>query len=75
MQKDTQKPNFEFIALMASLMSIVALAIDALLPAISDIGIAINSLNPTAENRLFMSGLHYLFWRVSSVCLRHLWRL
>ena len=37
------KPNFEFVALMASLMSIVALAIDALLPAISNIGHAINS--------------------------------
>lgn len=46
MQKDIQKPNFEFIALMAALMSIVALAIDAILPALSNIGVAINSLDP-----------------------------
>lgn len=46
MQKETQKPNFEFIALMAALMSIVALAIDAILPALSNIGVAINSLDP-----------------------------
>lgn len=37
MQK-TSKVNIEFVALMASLMSIVALAIDALLPALSIIG-------------------------------------
>ena len=54
MQSENQKPNFEFVALMAALMSIVALAIDALLPAISDIGIAINSLNAT-DNQLLIS--------------------
>ncbi|WP_396638208.1 multidrug effflux MFS transporter [Maribacter sp. R77961] len=53
MQKDQVKPNFEFIALMASLMSIVALAIDALLPAIAEIGVAINSLDPT-DNQLLI---------------------
>jgi len=37
MQNENVKPNFEFIALMAALMSIVALAIDALLPAIAKI--------------------------------------
>ncbi len=47
MQNQKTKPNFEFVALMAALMSIVALAIDALLPAISHIGIAVNSLDPT----------------------------
>jgi DHA1 family bicyclomycin/chloramphenicol resistance-like MFS transporter len=52
MKSENQKPNFEFVALMASLMSIVALAIDALLPAISDIGIAINSLDPTTNQLL-----------------------
>ncbi|MFS4469329.1 multidrug effflux MFS transporter [Maribacter sp. 2210JD10-5] len=52
MQNKQVKPNFEFIALMASLMSIVALAIDALLPAISHIGIAINSLDPTENQKL-----------------------
>jgi DHA1 family bicyclomycin/chloramphenicol resistance-like MFS transporter len=54
MQNENAKPNFEFIALMASLMSIVALAIDALLPAISEIGIAINSLDPT-DNQLLIT--------------------
>lgn len=48
------KPNFEFIALMASLMSIVALAIDTLLPAIPDIGKTINSFDP-AEHQLFVT--------------------
>lgn len=54
MQNENVKPNFEFIALMASLMSIVALAIDALLPAISNIGIAIDSLDPT-DNQLLIT--------------------
>ncbi|MFD2567611.1 multidrug effflux MFS transporter [Pseudotenacibaculum haliotis] len=36
-----QKSQLEFIALMASLMSLVALAIDALLPALNDIGASI----------------------------------
>lgn len=53
-QEENVKPNFEFIALMASLMSIVALAIDALLPAISEIGVAINSLDPT-DNQLLIT--------------------
>lgn len=54
MQNENVKPNFEFIALMAALMSIVALALDALLPAISHIGIAINSVDPT-ENQLLIT--------------------
>ena len=53
MQKEQVKPNFEFIALMASLMSVVALAIDALLPAIAEIGISINSLDAT-DNQLLI---------------------
>lgn len=53
MQNQQAKPNFEFIALMASLMSIVALAIDALLPAIAEIGVSINSLDPT-DNQLLI---------------------
>jgi DHA1 family bicyclomycin/chloramphenicol resistance-like MFS transporter len=53
MQNEQVKPNFEFIALMASLMSIVALAIDALLPAIAEIGVSINSLDPT-DNQLLI---------------------
>ncbi|WP_047245833.1 multidrug effflux MFS transporter [Maribacter thermophilus] len=52
MQNEQVKPNFEFVALMASLMSIVALTIDALIPAIADIGIAINSLDPTRNQLL-----------------------
>ena len=52
MQAENQKPNFEFVALMASLMSIVALAIDALLPAISNIGKAIHSEDPTVNQLL-----------------------
>ncbi|WP_405604869.1 multidrug effflux MFS transporter [Polaribacter sp. Asnod1-A03] len=37
-----QKSELEFIAIMASLMSLVALAIDALLPAIEDISASLN---------------------------------
>ncbi|WP_282113304.1 multidrug effflux MFS transporter [Maribacter stanieri] len=54
MQNEQVKPNFEFVALMASLMSIVALTIDAILPAMADIGIAINSLDPT-KNQLLVT--------------------
>ncbi len=53
MKRPNSVLNFEFVALMASLMSIVALAIDALLPAISEIGISINSLDPT-ENQMLI---------------------
>jgi DHA1 family bicyclomycin/chloramphenicol resistance-like MFS transporter len=52
MQKEKTKPNFEFVALMASLMSIVALSIDALLPALSNIGVAINSPTTTDHQLL-----------------------
>jgi Arabinose efflux permease len=54
MQKTTQKPNFEFVAMMAALMSIVALAIDAILPAISNIGEAIKSYDST-DNQLLVT--------------------
>ena len=54
MQKENIKPNFEFIALMAALMSIVALSIDALLPAISEIGSAIDSFDAT-DNQLLIT--------------------
>jgi len=73
MQKENQKPNFEFIALMAALMSIVALAIDALLPAISDIGVAIHSLDST-DNQMLVTmiflglGLGQLFFGPLSDC-------
>ena len=54
MQQENVKPNFEFVALMASLMSIVALAIDALIPAMADIGLAVNNLDPT-KNQLLVT--------------------
>ena len=46
--------KFEFIALMASLMSIVALSIDALLPALPDIGSALNVETPS-DNQLLIT--------------------
>ncbi len=46
--------QFEFIALMASLMSIVALAIDALLPALDIIGITIGT-RELADNQLLIT--------------------
>ncbi|MRH99109.1 Bcr/CflA family efflux MFS transporter [Kriegella sp. EG-1] len=54
MQNEDVKPNFEFVALMAALMSIVALALDAILPAISHIGIEINSIDPI-KNQLLIT--------------------
>ncbi|EAR01040.1 multidrug effflux MFS transporter [Maribacter sp. HTCC2170] len=73
MQNENVKPNFEFLALMAALMSIVALAIDALLPAIANIGISINSLDPT-DNQLLITmiflglGVGQLFFGPLSDC-------
>ncbi len=52
MENERAKPSFEFVALMASLMSIVALSIDALLPALSNIGVAINSVEATDHQLL-----------------------
>lgn len=48
------QPTFkkEFVALMASLMSIVALSIDALLPALPDIGTALNVSDPAENQKL-----------------------
>ncbi|NAS13666.1 multidrug effflux MFS transporter [Poritiphilus flavus] len=45
----TQKPRsqLEFVALMAALMSIVALSLDALLPALDIIGLAVGTSNPS----------------------------
>lgn len=54
MQNEQVKPNFEFVALMASLMSIVALSIDAILPAMAEIGVAIHSMDPT-QNQLLVT--------------------
>lgn len=47
-----QRGHTEFIALMAALMSIVALALDALLPALDIIGIAVGNPDPTANQLL-----------------------
>jgi len=51
MQKN-EPVKLEFIILMASLMAIVALAIDALLPAMSTISAELNSANSNDNKRL-----------------------
>jgi len=52
--KIRQKSESEFIIVMASLMSLVAFAIDALLPAISDISETIHVTDPK-NNQLFIT--------------------
>ena len=54
MLKNQSLQQLEFIALMASLMSVVALAIDALLPALDVIGITLGTENP-ADNQLIIT--------------------
>ena len=54
MQGKSKSSQFEFIALMASLMSVVALAIDALLPALDIIGIDIGTTN-LVDNQLLIT--------------------
>ncbi|MFT6698758.1 MAG: DHA1 family bicyclomycin/chloramphenicol resistance-like MFS transporter [Porticoccaceae bacterium] len=49
-----KKSELEFIIVMASLMSLVALSIDALLPAISDISKTIHIVDPK-NNQLFIT--------------------
>lgn len=46
--------KFEFVALMAALMSIVALSIDALLPALPEIGNSLGVTNPN-DNQLLIT--------------------
>jgi DHA1 family bicyclomycin/chloramphenicol resistance-like MFS transporter len=46
--------NYEFVALMASLMSIVALSIDALLPALPEIGAAVGAQSSN-DNQLLIT--------------------
>jgi DHA1 family bicyclomycin/chloramphenicol resistance-like MFS transporter len=53
-QNKSKSSQFEFVALMAALMSVVALAIDALLPALDIIGIAIGTEN-TVDNQLLIT--------------------
>ncbi len=47
-------PQLEFVLLMASLMSVVALAIDALLPALDVIGLSIGVTNPVDNQMLII---------------------
>ncbi|MBX9888515.1 MAG: multidrug effflux MFS transporter [Flavobacteriaceae bacterium] len=54
MQNTIRPSQFEFVALMASLMSVVALAIDALLPALQIIGITIGTTN-VVDNQLLIT--------------------
>jgi DHA1 family bicyclomycin/chloramphenicol resistance-like MFS transporter len=52
--KIRQKSEFEFIVIMAALMSLVSLAIDALLPAMSAIGVTIG-ITDTTNNQLLIT--------------------
>lgn len=52
--QNTNSFKFEFVALMASLMSIVALSIDALLPALPEIGSSLGVTNPN-DNQLLIT--------------------
>ena len=54
MQTDQPKLELEFVTLMASLMSIVALSIDALLPALPEIGSYLSVVN-TNDNQLLIT--------------------
>ncbi len=55
MQKQKNKSKLEFIALMAALMSLVALSIDALLPALEQIGISLNIQQNSNDNQLLVT--------------------
>jgi DHA1 family bicyclomycin/chloramphenicol resistance-like MFS transporter len=52
--KKISRLQFEFVALMASLMSVVALAIDALLPALDIIGVTIGTTE-VVDNQLLIT--------------------
>lgn len=54
MQNNIRTSQFEFVALMASLMSVVALAIDALLPALDIIGLSIGTTD-VVDNQLLIT--------------------
>nr|WP_316929656.1 MFS transporter [Winogradskyella psychrotolerans] len=47
-----KRSQLEFVVLMAALMSIVALSIDALLPALPEIGEYLSSVNETENQKL-----------------------
>lgn len=55
MQKQKNNSKLEFIALMASLMSLVALSIDALLPALEQIGLSLNIKQASSDNQLLVT--------------------
>ncbi|WP_299158002.1 multidrug effflux MFS transporter [uncultured Tenacibaculum sp.] len=55
MQKQKNNSKLEFIALMASLMSLVALSIDALLPALEQIGLSLNLKQASSDNQLLVT--------------------
>lgn len=55
MQIKNNKSKLEFIVLMASLMSLVALSIDALLPALEQIGISLNIQKKSNDNQLLVT--------------------
>ncbi|MBA6155078.1 multidrug effflux MFS transporter [Tenacibaculum sp. S7007] len=55
MQKQKEQSKLEFIALMASLMSLVALSIDALLPALEQIGISLSVQQNSNDNQLLVT--------------------
>lgn len=54
MHANSQPSKAEFVALMASLMSMVALSIDAILPALDQIGISIGT-NHSSENQMLIT--------------------
>ncbi len=54
MQNKNNSFKYEFVILMASLMSIVALSIDAILPALPEIGNDLNVINET-DNQLLIT--------------------
>ncbi|SDR80097.1 multidrug effflux MFS transporter [Winogradskyella sediminis] len=50
--QNQKRSQLEFVVLMAALMSIVALSIDAVLPALPKIGTYLNSMNETENQKL-----------------------
>lgn len=52
--KNNKRSQFEFIALMASLMSIASLAMDALLPALGEIG-SVTGVTDSNQNQLLVT--------------------
>ena len=53
--QNQQRSQFEFVVLMAALMSIVALSIDAVLPALPQMGEFLNVSSPLENPKLITS--------------------